>query len=105
MARPQRAHAMLRAKRIERAITRVARRGFDAQTARARHVDMHRRKLDIPFARKRAAMGEPFVGIGAQAVMNMQRDAARRTTDTHHGVEQHSQDARALSLEDVQTAR
>lgn len=49
---------------------------------------MKRCKLDTSFARKRAAMGKPFVGIDAQTVMNMKRDAARRTNDTHGGVEQ-----------------
>src|SRR5690349_12201432 len=50
---------------------------------------MKRRKLDTAFARKRVAMGKPCVGIGAQTVMNMKREAARRTSDTHCGIEQH----------------
>src|SRR5262245_15936050 len=80
---------MLLAQSIERAITRVARRRFDAHTRGTRHVDMHRSELDIPLTRKRSAMSEPFVGVRTETVRNMKRDATRRAADAHGRVEQH----------------
>ena len=74
---------------VERAVTRVARRRFEALGARARDIDMTRGVTHVERRREALAMRGPRVGVRTQTVMNMQRDHTSRAEATHGRVEQH----------------
>ena len=90
LGEPQRRHAVLRAQRIERTIPRITRGRLDAHTGFMRDFDMRCRERDATLTRECLAMRKPLICVRTKAVVNMQRDTARRSRDASHGVEQHT---------------
>ena len=73
---------------VERTIAGLARSSFDAHAGLMHDFDMRLRERDATLTRKRLAMREPLIRVRTEAVVNMQRDAARRPRHTSHRVEQ-----------------
>ncbi|VWC16633.1 hypothetical protein BUB20358_05593 [Burkholderia ubonensis] len=89
LRQPQHGRAMPLAHRVERRVAALPRTRLDPGAAVARHVDAHRIECDAELRGARLRVRGPRVGVRAQPVVDMQRDAARRARDAYGRVEQH----------------
>ncbi|EDT37376.1 hypothetical protein BamMEX5DRAFT_6844 [Burkholderia ambifaria MEX-5] len=103
---PEHRHAVTLAHCIERRIAALAGGRLDAEAAVARHVDTLRFERDTESLGRRLRMRNPRIGVRTQAVMHVQRDAARCASHAHGRIEQHRRvEAAAVRDRDARIGR